>query len=310
MQLKEYMDSIKCLVEGRLDELLPEAPDSPEAVLYRAMRYSVLGGGKRLRAIIFLATCDLFGLKQELYLDFACALEMLQTYSLIHDDLPAMDNDDYRRGQLTCHKVFGEAQAILAGDALLTQAFNLMLSLDDEVDRGLLCQAARQTAWLLGLGGMVRGQAADMALTGQDPDLPLLQYIHYHKTGAFFQAAIKSGAIFGQALPREMEALCAYSERIGLLFQVVDDILDLAGDEQVLGKPPGSDKRNSKITYPSLIGLEKARKLAEKTAEEAKAALEIFGSKVWFFNELPAYLVKRSFGVAAKVDDLPLKNFF
>lgn len=294
MQLREYMGSIKCLVEGRLDQLLPEAPDSPEAVLYRAMRYSVLGGGKRLRPIIFLATCDLFGLKQDLFLDFACALEMLQTYSLIHDDLPAMDNDDYRRGRLTCHKVFGEAQAILAGDALLTQAFKLMLSLDDEVDRGLLCQAVGQIAWLLGLGGMVRGQAADMALTGQDPNLSLLQYIHYHKTGAFFQAAITSGAIFGQASPREMEALGAYSEKIGLLFQVVDDILDVAGDEQVLGKPPGSDKRNSKITYPSLIGLGEARGLAEKMAEEAREKLEIFGNRAWFFSQLTDYLLQRA----------------
>ena len=301
--LRDYLDKTKRLVENRLDELLPELPDSPEAVLYQAMRYSLLGGGKRLRPIIFLAACDLFGLKQELYLDFACALEMLQTYSLIHDDLPAMDNDDFRRGRLTCHKVFGEAQAILAGDALLTQAFNLMLNLPDEVDRGLLCQAVAQAAWLLGLGGMVRGQAVDMVLAGQDLDIPLLQYIHYHKTGAFFQAAILSGSILGQATPGETDALRSYGKKIGLLFQVVDDILDVAGDEQVLGKPPGSDKRNEKTTYPSLIGLEQARELAEKTAEEAIAELEIFGEKAWFFYQLPKYLMKRLEGSQLTIDN-------
>lgn len=296
MELKDFLQQTAAATEACLEQLLP-IPSGLEARLHLAMRYSVLAGGKRLRPALFLATlkacADGLETARENYLPFAAALELIHSYSLIHDDLPAMDNDDMRRGRPTCHKAFDEATAILAGDALLTLAFSAMLNLKDQVSPARLLDAMAEVAWAAGPCGMVAGQMADMALEGQQPSLRQLQEMARGKTGALFTASILSAAHLAGASPPQMQALRKYSEHLGISFQIADDILDITGDPGKLGKPVGSDEKNSKATFVSLLGLKEASILARQTAEQAADLLSAFDERAHLLRQFPHMLLRR-----------------
>ncbi|HEY7675844.1 MAG TPA: farnesyl diphosphate synthase [Candidatus Methylomirabilis sp.] len=266
-------------VDAALEHWLPQPGDRPPKV-HEAMRHSVFAGGKRLRPLLVLLACEAVGGDTEDAMPAAVALEMIHTYSLIHDDLPAMDDDDYRRGRPTCHRVYGEAIAILAGDALLTQAF---LVLGDpaaaRVPPARRLQIIAEVAEAAGSRGMVGGQAMDILSEGHEIDRPTLLYLHTHKTGALIRAAVRVGGIAGGADGEAMQALTRYGERIGLAFQIVDDILDIEGAAAEMGKTAGSDLRRKKATYPALMGLEESRRQAAHLLQEAKDALRPLGEK-------------------------------
>ncbi|MBQ7630589.1 MAG: polyprenyl synthetase family protein, partial [Selenomonadaceae bacterium] len=241
--------------------------------------------------VMMMAAADAIAGNGEKFLPVACALEMIHTYSLIHDDLPAMDNDDYRRGKLTNHKVFGEATAILAGDALLTHAFDVMTRQD--ADPAMLITVIREISQAAGIAGMVGGQSIDLQSEGQRVNLKNLRRMHLGKTGALFRASIRSGAILAGANDKQLEELTQYAENFGLAFQITDDILDITGDEKILGKPVGSDKRNKKSTYVTLMAPEEARILAELAVESAIDALKNFDDEADFLRALVEFLIKR-----------------
>ena len=279
------------LVETNLTEELRQTKSLDEN-LTQAMEYSLMAGGKRLRPILLMATADAAGDNGEKYLQIASALEMIHTYSLIHDDLPAMDNDDYRRGKLTNHKVFGEAMAILAGDALLTLAFEVALRQRD-VPNEILLAVLKEISIAAGAAGMVGGQVIDLRSEGIQIDLSTLKTMHMGKTGALFRAAIRSGALLAQAPAEKLNALTVYAENFGLAFQITDDILDVEGDEKILGKAIGSDAKNNKSTYVSLTSLAEAKELAKKAVDAAIDALKIFGAEADFLRELVQFLIER-----------------
>ena len=281
---------VKLVEENLLSEL--KRTTSLDAQLLRAMEYSLMAGGKRLRPILLMAAADSCGSDGEKFVHVANALEMIHTYSLIHDDLPAMDNDDYRRGKLTNHKVFGEAMAILAGDALLTLAFEVALRQRD-VDPKILTEVLREISTAAGAAGMVGGQAIDLRSEGVRLDLPQLKFMHLGKTGALFKAAIRSGAILAQASDEKLDDLTRYAENFGLAFQITDDILDVAGDEKILGKATGSDEKKSKATYVSLTSLDEARRLAQAAVDDALDALKNFGAEADFLRGVVKFLVDR-----------------
>ena len=260
--------------------------------LSRAMEYSLMAGGKRLRPILLMAAADAIDSSGEKFIKVADALEMIHTYSLIHDDLPAMDDDDYRRGKLTNHKVFGEATAILAGDALLTLAFEVVLRQKD-VAPEILLKVLHEISTAAGVSGMVGGQALDLRSEGIQIDFETLKLMHRGKTGALFKAAIRSGAILAQADEKKLAALTRYAENFGLAFQITDDILDVTGDEKILGKPTGSDEKNLKATYVSLTSLDAAKNFAQEAVDEALDALKDFGTEADFLRELVKYLIAR-----------------
>ncbi len=292
--LGRYLEQRRLLVDEALGRYLPEAGDHPKEI-HEAVRYSVFAGGKRLRPILVLAATEAAGGQVEQALPAAAAIELIHTYSLIHDDLPAMDDDDFRRGRPTCHKVYGEAMAILAGDALLTQAFIL---LSDEpswprVDAKARLRVIREIAQAAGSRGMVGGQVVDILQEDQEVDLPILQYLHTHKTGALIRACLRVGGILASAGPKQMEALTRYGERIGLAFQIVDDILDLEGSLEALGKRAGSDLRKKKATFPALLGIEESRQRAHRLAEEAKQALMVFGERRAVLGAIADFVVTR-----------------
>jgi geranylgeranyl diphosphate synthase type II len=237
------------------------------------MRYSLLAGGKRLRPILCLAACELAGGSREQAMPTAVALEMVHTMSLIHDDLPAMDNDDLRRGRPTNHKVYGEANAILAGDALLTRAFEMVALRSPGVAAERLLAVVAELSLASGAPGLVGGQVVDLECEGKDVDLDTLEYIHLHKTGALLRACVLSGALIAGASEALLEALRVYARGIGLAFQIIDDILDVTASSEVLGKTAGKDLTADKTTYPKLLGLEESRQRAEALVAEAKAAL-------------------------------------
>ena len=279
------------LVEEGLLRELKKVPAYDET-LEKAMEYSLMAGGKRLRPVRLMAAADAVGKDGAAFLTTGCAIEMIHTYSLIHDDLPAMDNDDYRRGKPTNHKVFGDGIAVLAGDALLTLAFEVMLRQEDAAPETLVTVVSEMSR-AAGPYGMVGGQVLDLEGEGRRLDLAALRKIHMGKTGALFCAAIRSGAILAGAKEEELAALTLYAERFGLAFQITDDILDVTGDEAAIGKPVGSDVRNEKATYVTLTSLEEAKKLAEDAVEEAVAALDIFGERAAFLRDLALFLLGR-----------------
>lgn len=279
------------LVEANLLVELRRTKSLDEKIM-QAMEYSLMAGGKRLRPILLMAAADSINNSGEKYLQVASALEMIHTYSLIHDDLPAMDNDDYRRGKLTNHKVFGEAMAILAGDALLTLAFEVALRQKD-VPSEILFAVFEEISKASGVAGMVGGQVIDLRSEGVQIDLATLKKMHTGKTGALFKAAIRCGALLAQAPADKLDALTRYAENFGLAFQITDDILDVEGDAKILGKATGSDAKNNKSTYVSLTSLEEAKKLAQATVDDALAALEVFGTEADFLRELVRYLIGR-----------------
>ena len=279
------------LVEEGLLRELKKVPAYDET-LEKAMEYSLMAGGKRLRPVLLMAAADAVGKDGAAFLTTGCAIEMIHTYSLIHDDLPAMDNDDYRRGKPTNHKVFGDGIAVLAGDALLTLAFEVMLRQEGAAPETIVTVVSEMSR-AAGPYGMVGGQVLDLEGEGRRLDLAALRKIHMGKTGALFCAAIRSGAILAGAKEEELAALTLYAERFGLAFQITDDILDVTGDEAAIGKPVGSDVRNEKATYVTLTSLEKAKKLAEDAVDEAVAALDIFGERAAFLRDLALFLLGR-----------------
>ena len=292
--LGRYLEERRLLVDEALGRYLPEAGDHPKEI-HEAVRYSVFAGGKRLRPILVLAATEAAGGQVEQALPAAAAIELIHTYSLIHDDLPAMDDDDFRRGRPTCHKVYGEAIAILAGDALLTQAF-IHLSGEPSwarVDAKARLRVIHEIAQAAGSKGMVGGQVVDILQEDQEVDLPTLQYLHTHKTGALIRACLRVGGILASAGPEQMEALTRYGERIGLAFQIVDDILDLEGSLEALGKRAGSDLRKKKATFPALLGIEESRQRGHRLVEEAKQALVVFGDRRAVLGAIADFVVTR-----------------
>lgn len=319
MDFLEKLRSKAALADKALENYLP-SQSYPE-IIYEAMRYSVFAGGKRLRPALVMAAAEAVGGEANRVLNIACALELIHTYSLIHDDLPAMDNDDFRRGKPTCHRVYGEAIAILAGDALLTLAFELMAKSVAEADPGVVLRVIAEIAGAAGTRGMVGGQVVDILLEdknskenqmsdslhcdsgggikkdteNKDIEIDVLEYMHRHKTGALYKAAVRSGAMLAGAGEEKLKALTAYAEFLGLAFQIRDDILDIEGDEKKLGKRVGSDKKNKKATYPALLGMEKAKQKASKAVKAALNALESFDSRADFLRELAAFTISRDF---------------
>jgi len=273
-------------VEQALNDCLGTWEGAP-ASLVEAVRYSLFAGGKRLRPALALGAAEIVCGRDEAALPAACALEMSHTDSLIHDDLPAMDNDDLRRGRPTLHRAFGEALAILAGDALLTMAFDVLASTGD-------IRVVREVARASGAAGMVGGQVLDMESEGGRADLDRLRRVHASKTGALIRCAVRSGALLGGARDAALEALTRYGERLGLAFQIADDILDVVGDEGTLGKTVGSDAARGKSTYPSLLGLGEARRLAGEAAQAAVDSLTCFGPEADVFRALALFVVNRT----------------
>ena len=245
------------------------------------------------RPILLMAAADAVKVNGEKFLTAASAIEMIHTYSLIHDDLPAMDNDDYRRGKLTNHKVFGEATAILAGDALLTLAFEV-ITRQENISPEILLKVVQEISTAAGQSGMVGGQSIDLESEGKKIDMATLKKMHLGKTGALFKAAIRSGAILAGANSEQLDALTIYAEKFGLAFQITDDILDVIGDEKNLGKPVGSDEKNNKSTYVTLTSIDEAKNLAQKAVDDAVDALKNFGAEADFLRELVKYLIGRN----------------
>ena len=289
MEFKEYYDNQRKLVENFLKNRIAKKGISK---VDDAMEYSLLAGGKRIRPILLMATAEALGKKGYNYLPVACGLEMIHTYSLIHDDLPCMDNDDYRRGRLTNHKVFGEAMAVLAGDGLLTLAFEVMLEQKGVAPEALI-NTVREVAMCAGNFGMVGGQGLDLEYEGKQITQEQLRTLHAGKTGALFIAAIRGGAQLAGADSEQLKALTRFADLLGLAFQITDDILDVTGTQEELGKPIGSDEKNHKSTYVSLYGLEGAQALAEKTVAEALACLEMFGEQAFALRAITKLMCKR-----------------
>ncbi|HXE74385.1 MAG TPA: farnesyl diphosphate synthase [Candidatus Xenobia bacterium] len=288
MNLDIYLQRQRARIHRRLAQLLPPASAYPTSI-HRAMRYSVLGGGKRIRPILCLEAAAAVGRVAPGLLDLACTLELIHTYSLIHDDLPALDNDDLRRGRPTCHKKFGEATAILAGDALLTLAFEII----GRLPRG----GGVQTELARAIGtraGMIGGQIADLEAERQRVSARRLAYIHRAKTGALIRASVRCGALYVGASRAQLEHLSRYGERIGLAFQIVDDILDVRGTAARLGKPAGQDQVRRKATYPAIHGLKKSERLASHLIEGACAELRPFGRRGAVLEAIARYLLHRS----------------
>lgn len=294
MDIKSYLSKKKEIVDKALDRLVPPAKTFPPSV-HAAMRYSLFAGGKRVRPILAIAAAESLGAKTAELLPLAGALELIHTYSLIHDDLPAMDNDDFRRGMPTCHKAYGEAIAILAGDGLLNMAFEVLSDprRTKAVPAGRLLAITREIATASGVFGMVGGQVVDMESEGKDVDFPTLEYIHTHKTGALIRASVRVGALYARAGKRQFTALTHYGEMVGLAFQIADDILDITGTQEEIGKDVGSDLKKDKKTYPSFYGLEESRRRAVEVMDKAIHALKDFDRKADPLRELGKYIINR-----------------
>ena len=282
---QEYLARIAKDAEAKFDEHLPPVKDRP-CRLHEAMRYSMFAGGKRLRPGLAKATFDMFGGKGEKIWLATSALEMLHTFSLIHDDLPCIDNDDYRRGKLTSHKKFGEATAVMAGDALCIHAFEMMGKTGN-------AKAIEVLAHLLGTYGMIGGEMTDIECEGKTVDLEIVDYIHYHKTAALIEAALLVGAMLADASESDMEVIRNYGRSIGLAFQIVDDILDIVSTTEELGKDAGSDIEKGKATYPSIVGLEKSRERARELYEESIKALDGLTCDTSILRSIAAYIITR-----------------
>ena len=290
--LKAYLEDRQGIVEEALQRYLPE--NGIPAGIYEAVRYSVFNGGKRIRPILCLAAAEAVGGDLAPAMPVACALELIHSYSLIHDDLPSMDNDDFRRGKPTCHKVFGENIAILAGDALLTEAF-VLLSRSEKVMFSAEKRLAviQEIAYAAGIGGMVGGQALDVISEKAGADAQTLQEIHRRKTGALIIAAVKSGALISNAGKDKMQALTEYGMHVGLAFQIADDILNIEGDSALMGKGTGSDAARNKLTYPSLLGMPAAKEQLSQHVEAAAASLAGFDERAMPLMVIARFIKER-----------------
>ena len=282
---QDYLARIAKEAEAKFDEHLPPVSDRP-CRLHEAMRYSMFAGGKRLRPGLAKAAFDMFGGKGDKIWLATSALEMLHTFSLIHDDLPCVDNDDYRRGKLTSHKKFGEATAVMAGDALCVQAFELMGRAGD-------ARAIEVLAHLLGTYGMIGGEMTDIECEGKKVDLEIVDYIHYHKTAALIEASLQVGAMLAGADDKSIEAIRNYGRSIGLAFQIVDDILDIVSTTEELGKDAGSDIEKGKATYPSIVGLENSRAKAKELYDESLKALDSLECDTSILRSIAAFIITR-----------------
>jgi geranylgeranyl diphosphate synthase type II len=282
---QEYLARIAKDAEAKFDEHLPPVKDRP-CRLHEAMRYSMFAGGKRLRPGLAKAAFDMFGGKGDKIWLATSALEMLHTFSLIHDDLPCVDNDDYRRGKLTSHKKFGESTAVMAGDALCIHAFEMMGKTGN-------AKAIEVLAHLLGTYGMIGGEMTDIECEGKTVDLEIVDYIHYHKTAALIEASLLVGAMLADASEKDMEIVRNYGRSIGLAFQIVDDILDIVSTTEELGKDAGSDIEKGKATYPSIVGLEKSRERARELYEESIKALDGLKCDTSILRSIAAYIITR-----------------
>jgi geranylgeranyl diphosphate synthase type II len=291
MNLRDYLTRQQKLVDAELDRLVPPETTAPETI-HRAMRYSLFAGGKRIRPILCVEAARAISDEPCGVAACACSLELIHTYSLIHDDLPALDNDDYRRGKLTNHKVFGDAMAILAGDALLTLAFEVLSKLAAPAERRSRLVAELATAAGTA-GGMIGGQVADLEGEGKPPNAALLETIHRAKTGALLRASLRMGAIYAGAAEAQYAALSCYGEHVGLAFQIVDDILDVEESSEALGKTAGKDAQQKKITFPAVYGLETSRRMAEEECRRAHEVLDLFGDRAARLHELADLIVNR-----------------
>jgi geranylgeranyl diphosphate synthase, type II len=291
--LEAYLQERQKLCETALDQAIPMM--YPEKI-YESMRYSLLAGGKRLRPILCLAACEMIGGTISMAMPTACAMEMVHTMSLIHDDLPAMDNDDYRRGRLTNHKVYGEDIAILAGDGLLAYAFEFIATQTPEtVSRERVLQVIARLAKALGAAGLVGGQVVDLDCEGKsDISLETLNFIHNHKTAALLEASVVCGGIVAGGSSEDIQRLSSYSQNIGLAFQIIDDILDITATQEQLGKTAGKDLIAKKVTYPSLWGLEESRSKAQQLVEAACQELEPFGKLAQPLQALAYFITSRN----------------
>jgi len=290
--LASYLAQRQALVETALDRALPVT--YPEKI-YESMRYSLMAGGKRLRPILCLASCELFGGTLEMAMPTACAMEMIHTMSLIHDDLPAMDNDDYRRGKLTNHKVYGDDIAILAGDGLLSYAFEFIASRTENVPPQRVLQVISRLGYAVGATGLVGGQVVDLDSEGlTDVSEETLTFIHTHKTGALLEVSVVSGAILAGASESDLSRLTRYSQNIGLAFQIIDDILDITSTTEILGKSAGKDVQAQKVTYPSLWGIEESQRKATQLVTDAKAELSVFGDRAEPLCSIADFITSRS----------------
>lgn len=295
MNFEKQLNLYTGMANARLGEIF-DAKDCLQKSVYDAMRYSILAGGKRIRPVLALAVCDMLGGNLDDALRFAVSIECIHTYSLIHDDLPCMDNDDMRRGMPTCHKKFGETTALLAGDGLLTFAFDYMADFAQykTLSAETVLKAMLQIAKSAGCDGMIGGQVVDLENEGKPyVTEETLTYMHNRKTGALIRVSVLAGAIAAGANDEQIEALIQFADGIGLAFQVQDDILDCIGDAEVLGKPIGSDVENDKTTYVTLLGIDKATEKAQRLTVDAISALEIFGDKAEFLKNLAMWLMGR-----------------
>jgi geranylgeranyl diphosphate synthase type II len=292
--LVAYLSDRKALVDSALEACLQGGQNDPP-VIFQAIRYSLLAGGKRIRPILCMAAAEAVGGKAEAVLPAACALEMIHTYSLIHDDLPAMDNDDYRRGRPTSHKVFGEDIAILAGDALLTEAFRLLTSREEMpgMPPERLLDVACEIAEAAGHSGMVGGQVLDIRAEGEEVGLETLYAIHRRKTGALLRVSIRAGAILAGAGEEALAILSDYGGKIGLAFQIADDILNVEGDPLLLGKGTGSDAARGKVTFPSLMGIDASRARAAELVKDAISSLASFDDRAAPLRAIAHYILER-----------------
>ena len=290
-KIEAYLSDRASLVDKHLNTLIPQAKGPSK--LWESMAYSLQAGGKRLRPILTLAAVESIGGNPDEALDLACAVECVHTFSLIHDDLPAMDDDDWRRGKPTNHKVYGEGLAVLAGDALLAHALTIVLQSPYPQQPTARLAIASELAHATGPYGLCAGQALDLQMSNVDLDDATLQYIHTHKTGALFRAAIRIGAIAAEATSEQLNALTHYADHLGLVFQIMDDVLDLTGSESSLGKTPGKDFRANKATYPARYGLAESQRLARDLTNQAIVAIEELGSATESLIAIANYLAHR-----------------
>jgi geranylgeranyl diphosphate synthase type II len=290
--LTDYIQQLTADVDRALNRWVPEESTPPENI-HKAMRYSLFAGGKRIRPVLCISAAQAIRNDVPGLYDAACTLELIHTYSLIHDDLPALDNDDLRRGRPTCHKIFGEAMAILTGDALLTLAFQVLSSIDS-IDAQTRVALIRELSTASGtVRGMIGGQVHDIEGEGQPPTPELLESIHRAKTGALLRGSVRMGAMCAGATPEEYDALSCYGEHVGLAFQIVDDILDVEQSSEELGKTAGKDAEQGKITFPAVYGLERSHAMAEEQLAKAHATLSRFGDRARWLHELAELVVHR-----------------
>jgi geranylgeranyl diphosphate synthase, type II len=294
VDLKAYLEARRALVEAGLKRVLPVETTAPPE-LHQAIHYSLFAGGKRLRPTLVIAAAEAVGGSADTVLPVACAFECIHTYSLVHDDLPAMDDDDLRRGRPTCHKVFGPAMAILAGDALLTEAFALLTNPAHvgHLDPALLRTVIHEIALAAGSQGMVGGQAVDILSEGKAIEASRLHYIHTHKTGALILCALRAGAHLSGATAAELDAVTHYGKAVGLAFQIADDILDIEGEEAMRGKRIGGDASRGKATYPALVGMPEAKREAERLVQRAIDSLSTFTAQAEPLREIARFIVAR-----------------